>query len=127
MNARIFRLGILFAAALLCTQGQWLNYPTPGTPRTRDGKPDLTAKTPRASNGKPDLSGVWETEESSPGEITRIFGTAATEFAVPGDDMNRFSKYYFNIFVDFKEPPYRPEILEKLKKEPLSRLPVCMP
>ena len=39
---------------------QWLHYPTPGTPRTRDGKPDLAAKSPRASNGKPDLSGVWQ-------------------------------------------------------------------
>jgi hypothetical protein len=34
---------------------QWLKYPAPGTPRTRDGKPNLTAPAPRASNGKPDL------------------------------------------------------------------------
>src|SRR5215468_290422 len=38
---------------------QWLNYPTKGTPRTPDGKPDLTASTPRRPDGKPDLSGVW--------------------------------------------------------------------
>jgi hypothetical protein len=38
---------------------QWLNYPTPGTPRLPDGKPDLSAPAPRASDGKPDLSGVW--------------------------------------------------------------------
>jgi hypothetical protein len=30
---------------------QWVNHPTPGTPRTRDGKPILTARTPRAPNG----------------------------------------------------------------------------
>src|SRR5690242_20053473 len=29
---------------------QWVKYPTPGTPRTRDGKADLAAPTPRASN-----------------------------------------------------------------------------
>jgi hypothetical protein len=38
---------------------QWLNYPAPGIPRTRDGKPNLTAPTPRTPDGKPDLSGIW--------------------------------------------------------------------
>lgn len=38
---------------------QWINHPTPGTPRTADGKPDLTAPVPRTADGKPDLSGVW--------------------------------------------------------------------
>lgn len=38
---------------------QWLDYPTPGIPRTANGKPDLAAPAPRASDGKPDLSGVW--------------------------------------------------------------------
>ncbi len=39
--------------------GQWLNYPTPGIPRTADGKPNLSAPAPRASDGRPDLSGIW--------------------------------------------------------------------
>jgi hypothetical protein len=38
---------------------QWLNYPTPGTPRLPDGKPNLSAPAPRTADGKPDLSGVW--------------------------------------------------------------------
>jgi hypothetical protein len=38
---------------------QWLKYPTPGLPRTADGKPDLTAPAPRTADGKPDLSGIW--------------------------------------------------------------------
>ena len=35
--------------ALLATPApaQWLNYPTPGIPRTADGKPALTAPAPR--------------------------------------------------------------------------------
>ena len=41
---------------------QWLNVRDPGSPRTRDGKPNLSAPAPRASNGKPDLSGVWQGE-----------------------------------------------------------------
>ncbi len=38
---------------------QWLKYPTPGIPRTPDGKPNLSAPAPRTSDGKPDFSGVW--------------------------------------------------------------------
>jgi len=39
-------------------KAQWLNYPTPGVPRTKDGKPNLAAKVPRAPDGRPDLSGT---------------------------------------------------------------------
>jgi hypothetical protein len=38
---------------------QWPSYPTPGVPRTPDGKPILDAPTPRTPEGKPDLSGIW--------------------------------------------------------------------
>jgi hypothetical protein len=38
---------------------QWLNYPTPGIPRTAAGKPNLAAPMPRTVDGKPDLSGLW--------------------------------------------------------------------
>src|SRR5499426_4647069 len=38
---------------------QWLNQPTPGIPRTPDGKPNLSAAAPRTPDGKPDLSGLW--------------------------------------------------------------------
>jgi len=51
--------------------GQWLNYPTPGVPRTADGKPNLLAPAPR-TGGKPDLSGIWELEPApcNPNGIT---------------------------------------------------------
>jgi hypothetical protein len=38
---------------------QWLNEPTPGIPRTKDGKPNLSAPVPKTRDGKPDLSGIW--------------------------------------------------------------------
>ena len=40
-------------------EAQWLNQPTPGMPRTPDGKPNLAAPAPRTPDGKPDLSGRW--------------------------------------------------------------------
>ena len=46
-------------AASGSVSAQWIDHPTPGIPRTADGKPDLTAPVPRAADGKPDLSGVW--------------------------------------------------------------------
>ncbi len=62
---------IAIAAALwllpiaLCAQ--WLNFPTPGIPRTADGKPNLTAAAPRTTDGKPDLSGLWQPEANNYG------------------------------------------------------------
>ena len=117
---------MLFAGTLLCAQAQWLNYPTPGTPRTRDGKPDLTAKTPRASDGNPDLSGVWQTEYAPPGENEKLFGAALVkDFVVPGDDPSTFSKYFINILVDFQpeESPIRPGAAELLRKNAERRGP----
>ena len=101
MNDVTRRLGVLFAGALLFAPGQWLNYPTPGTPRGADGKPNLSAKAPRASNGKPDLSGVWRTAYDSPDDNERLFGAGVKAFVEPGDDPSSFSKYFLDILVDF--------------------------
>jgi hypothetical protein len=49
----------LFALATVPAGAQWLDHPTPGIPRTGDGKPNLNAPTPRMADGKPDFSGVW--------------------------------------------------------------------
>ena len=42
---------------------QWPGYKTPGIPRTRDGKVNLSAPVPKAADGKPDLSGIWSTHD----------------------------------------------------------------
>jgi hypothetical protein len=92
--------------------GQWLNYPAPGTPRTRDGKPNLTARAPRASNGKPDLSGLWHVEPTPVAEMERLFGKDVGAVNVPGMGPGTISKYFLNIFLDFKpaEMPLRPGV-----------------
>jgi hypothetical protein len=53
----LFVLGTFVAVS---ASAQWLNYPTPGIPRTKDGKPNLTAPAPRTADGKPDLSALWD-------------------------------------------------------------------
>ena len=58
MPAMYRALTLLVAATL---SGQWINEPARGVPRTRDGKPNLTAPAPRMS-GKPDMTGLWQTD-----------------------------------------------------------------
>ena len=98
-----------FFLAVLLTIGalpaQWLDHPTPGIPRSADGKQNLSALTPRAPDGKPDLSGIWS--------------------------MNA-GKYTSNITADFKpgEIPSWAEALYKRRREDLGKdspTAVCLP
>ena len=50
---------LILAAVPPTLFAQWLDYPTPGIPRTPDGKPNLSAPAPRTLDGKPDLTGMW--------------------------------------------------------------------
>ena len=57
---RIACASLVLVLALCASAGaQWLNHPTPGTPRLADGRPNLAAAAPRTADGKPDLTGVW--------------------------------------------------------------------
>ena len=112
---------ILFALLGSGAYAQWVNYPTPGTPRTRDGKPNLTAPAPRTADGKPDLTGVWMHETTTVAEVQRLFGNlfdAEITLAPPGMEIGTQHKYAFNILLDFKpgESPMRPEAAEIFKK-----------
>ena len=102
---RLLWIAIMLTGACLSTQAQWLNQPTPGAPRTPDGKVNMTGPVPRM-NGKPDLSGIWqvEAEPRGPG----LFGL--------GESPN--SKYFRDILSDFKrgEEPLTPEGAELLRR-----------
>ena len=51
---------VILMAAVPAVFAQWPSYPTPGVPRTPDGKPNLSAPAPKTPDGKPDLTGIWE-------------------------------------------------------------------
>src|SRR3989441_7172138 len=81
-SMRTLFAGMVFSLIASSSAAQWIQLPTPGIPRTPDGKPDLTAPAPRTRDGKPDLSGMW---------------------ARDGDD-----RYYNNAAADLKPADVKP-------------------
>ena len=57
-------VAILLASTWSGLFAQWPAYPTPGVPKTSDGKPDLSGPAPRTPDGKPDFSGIWRFVDS---------------------------------------------------------------
>jgi hypothetical protein len=107
------RLLILTMATTLCVHAQWLDRPTPGTPRLANGKPNLSAAAPR-TGGKPNLSGVWQVEGSEDGA---------------GLGESRESNYLVNFFADFKsgEEPFQPAAAAQFRQPPGSRKKLDLP
>jgi len=107
--------GMMLAAMLGCAQAQWLNYSEAWTPRTKDGKPNLTAPAPRTPDGKPDLSGVWTVDPTPPSELNRVLGADFTDVQI---DLRIGSKYAVNLLWDLKpeENPMTPEAIAVMKQ-----------
>jgi len=101
--------------------GQWINYRTPGIPRTKDGKPNLAARVPRMPDGRPDLSGVWH-------------GESEASDAPQGTDGDALPKYFLDITRDLApaDVPFQPWAADLYqerkanfgKDDPISR---CLP
>ena len=89
---------------------QWIDYPTPGIPRTADGKPKLDAPAPRNANGKPDLSGMWRAADPLPCDgVNRVCGDLA------------ISLQFGNIATGLKDGlPYQPWVADKIKTRGLT-------
>jgi len=125
------RLLLVFALFATGAQAQWLNFPPPGTPRTPDGKPNLTAPAPRTLDGKPDLSGTWHVHTLSLAEMKRLFGDNLGVTSVPGMEPDTISKYAVNVLLDFKpdESPIRPEAAEIFRRRitGVENREVCVP
>jgi hypothetical protein len=103
------KLRLLCAAALMvavlpgAASAQWLTYPTPGVPRTADGKPDMSAPTPRTADDKPDLSGMWGWD--TPAKC----GARCNDFQI--------SREFMNIAASLKgDPPYQPGVADLVKR-----------
>jgi len=99
-----WRLAVILALCL-GARAQWVNFPTPGTPRKADGTPDLAAAVPHTAEGRPDLSGVWMHELTTVAEVRRLFGNRfeeAIKVDVPGMEIGTQHKYAFDILLDYK-------------------------
>jgi len=99
-------MGITLAGIYTCAYAQ-CNYPDSRIPRTKDGKPNLTAPAPRL-NGKPDISGVWQAERSPASEYDRVMGKGWTDLQ---PDTHDITTNFLNVFWGMKpeEEPLRPE------------------
>ena len=102
----LISFGMVLLAGCLCAQAQWPSEPTPGAPRTPDGKVIMTGPAPRI-NGKPDLSGIWQVE-AEPRAAGGLFGL--------GESPN--SKYFRDVLSDFPrgEEPLTAEGQEILRR-----------
>jgi hypothetical protein len=104
---------------LVPAHAQWI-HPDQRTPRTRDGKPILTAPAPRL-NGKPDLSGLWQ----APPPVSTGNG-----FGIQGDASD-IGDIHRNVFYEIKreEEPLKPEaiaLVSKRRDEPRPQA-LCLP
>jgi hypothetical protein len=107
-------IAILLGMFTVPPGAQWLNYPEVGTPRTKDGKPNLNAPAPR-TNGKSDLSGVWQAERTPRAEWAHVLGDDRAKIEI---DLYDVTKEAMNVFWALKpeEEPLRPEALALMKQ-----------
>jgi len=111
MKSTIMIVVVLAAVSSVAPIGaQWLNYPSSDIPRTKDGKPNLSARAPKGLDRKPDLSGIWRAKPDPQGKPE-------------GVENEIFPRYFVNIAKDLKpeevmlRPPVDQLFKERLKKE----------
>src|SRR5262245_14545292 len=82
----IHRVCFVIVLCAVSASSQWVDYPTPGIPRTPDGKPNLAAPVPTAAGGHPDLTGLW-LRVRNPNERVPVLavGPNLEDFMRPGE------------------------------------------
>jgi len=75
-------LGAVVATSVAIS-AQWPKIPDPTVPRDSQGKINMDAPTPRTPDGKPDLSGIWMRAESGPPNQGRGRGRGGRDGAPP--------------------------------------------
>jgi len=114
IRGAIIAITLVVVLASGYAHAQWLNYPDPRIPRTKDGKPNLTAPAPRL-NGKPDLSGVWQAERTPLREYESVLGNA---FGALQIDTHDITKHVLNVFWGIKreDEPLRSQAASIFKR-----------
>lgn len=116
------RFTLITIALVLAPLGhaQWLNQRDPATPRTPDGKPNLSGRVPR-DHGKPDLSGIWQAESTPRKELAAMFppGVGLLPGGENGLGEDDPLKYFLNILADYKmgQEPFTPAAAERFRQQ----------
>jgi hypothetical protein len=97
MNVRTVAIAAMVVGTSIGAQAQWVSYPSPGVPRTTDGRPNLSAPAPRTHDGRPDLSGVWQAD---PVPIPRLIQLLPGGQNGLGEDIPTL--YFIDILADFE-------------------------
>lgn len=114
-----------FLAAGATASAQWLNHPDSTTPRTRDGKANLSAPVPRA-NGKVDLSGLWQAARTPQAEYEAVLGA---DMAAVEIDLYDVTKHAVNALWGLKpeEEPLLPEAVARMNQRMQDTPRLCLP
>src|SRR5581483_6902356 len=81
-------IALVLLGSVLPVAAQWVDGFGAHVPRTKDGRPDLTAPAPRV-NGRPDLSGFWAAERTSDSEFRSVLGPSFATLQVDYDTITK--------------------------------------
>jgi hypothetical protein len=115
-SGRCFLAALILMASVPVVFAQWPSYPTPGVPKTADGKPNLTGPAPKTADGKPDLTGIWQNNRTVGGTV------AARSSATPpstNEDLLTIARRspFWNLGSQFKDGlPFQPWAAELHKQ-----------